>query len=717
MLSSRQPRASSPSFLSTLSSVPRYLLALLSLACILSCENRPDRACVIAYIGRYTDVRGTASNEGRSQFDVLHETVLRDKLSRLGDSIGVQFELRPFDNQRDPRVSDSLYRLIAGDSTISLIIDNTWGEHLIPCAPFIRERHLPVLSMNADRDEGQFGSSVIFLGNDDNVPVNLNAYLRNVLGLRRVVMISEEDYALHDRFMEVMDGERGVGVRPLITLSRSDSTSVAPAIRDLIDYYRANPAERNVPLLMNVHNGVGDRILAAIDSTLDSLTIVGGAYVASLRALQKFGRARESSGNRFIVMGRPTDAMSRSIALDLDRYRAAQPEVFSSPSAPLFMQRCETVVDLVRAMFSDSGMAANPARHRFASRISSFAGHAITGTADLYEFDSAGNLLTDVFFTSLQGETHGSDFRSLPIQLNRQRREIPDLQFGLDIQSIHDVDVDGNTFKADFFYWVKVDTTFRRAEEELLFRNLIESESSPVRVMEKIDGSTLWRLYKVSGTFGHQYVLRDFPLDEQELVISLEVLSPTDRLRVSFDKESIEIDPSILGRFRVQAWQKLKYFVTVDNNVRTSLRGDPELHPGTPAVFKTIAFRLQVKRKFLGPFLEIVLPLALIGFVAISLLFVNDISFANLGDVIVGTFLGIITFSIVLSSITPSSDYLTRADILFWATFCTVLISFMTVIIVNARFKGEDLEKVDIRRVRLGLSIAYPIAVVGILIV
>lgn len=416
-------------------------------------------------------------------------------------------------------------------------------------------------------------------------------------------------------------------------------------------------------------------------------------------------------------MGRPTDAVSRSIALDLDRYRAAQPDVFSSPSAPLFIQRCETVVDLVRAMFDDSATVADPTRAKFSSRVSSFAGEEITGTADLYEFDSAGNLLTDVFFTELMGDHHGSDFRSLPIQLNRQRREIPDLQFGLDIQSIHDVDVDGNTFKADFFYWVKVDTAFRQAEEELLFRNLIESESTPVRVMEKVDGPTLWRLYKVSGTFGHQYVLRDFPLDQQELVISMEVLSPTDRLRVSFDKESIEIDPSILARFRVQAWQKMKYYVTVDNNVRTSLRGDPELHPGNPEVFKTVAFRLQVKRKFLGPFLEIVLPLVLIGFVAISLLFVNDISFANLGDVIVGTFLGIITFSIVLSSITPSSDYLTRADILFWATFCTVLISFMTVIIVNARFKGEELDKVDIRRVRLGLSVVYPLAVVAILVV
>jgi len=685
---------------------------LLLLLLLVGCDSEPTKTCVIAYIGRYTDVKDTTPPERRSpgSFDLLHETVLRDKLATLGDSLGMRFDLRTFDNRRDPATSDSLYRYIARDTSIQLVIDNTWGEHLIPSAPTIRENAIPVLSMNADRDQANFGPSVLFLGNDDNVPVNMSAYLRNVLGLKRVVMASEQDYALHARFLEVLGGDEGIEVRPLFTLRKNDTTTIGSTITALVAYYRSNPSERSVPLLLNVHSNIGDRIIAALDTTVDSLTIIGGAYVTSLGSLQRFGR-RGNAGNRCIMMGRPTDAVSRSIALDLDRYRANRPEIFDSPSTPFFIGRCETVVDLVKALFRDSALHADPARVRIATGLAGFAERAIPGTADLYEFDADRNLLTDVFFTLYQGDRRGGDFRSLPIQINRQRAQIPDLQFGLDIQSIHDIDVDKNTFKADFFYWVKVDTAFRRAEEELLFRNLIESESAPTRVMEKIDGSTLYRLYKVSGTFGHQYILRDYPLDEQELVISLEVLSPTDRLRVSFDKESIEIDPSILERFRVQAWKKQKYYVTVDNHVRTSLRGDPELRPGKPAVFKTIAFRLLVQRKFLGPFLEIVLPLVLIGFVAISLLYVSDISFANLGDVIVGTFLGIITFSIVLSNITPSSDYLTRADILFWTTFCVVLISFMTVIIVNARHKPNDLDDVDIRRVRLALTIIYPIAV------
>ena len=91
--------------------------------------------------------------------------------------------------------------------------------------------------------------------------------------------------------------------------------------------------------------------------------------------------------------------------------------------------------------------------------------------------------------------------------------------------------------------------------------------------------------------------------------------------------------------------------------------------------------------------LEIILPLSLIGFVSIATLYIKDISFENLGEASVGTF-GIITFSIALSYVTPSSDYLTKADILFWMTFVVVLSSFMTIIVINARYRPEQLEGV-----------------------
>src|SRR5690606_30974695 len=157
-----------------------------------------------------------------------------------------------------------------------------------------------------------------------------------------------------------------------------------------------------------------------------------------------------------------------------------------------------------------------------------------------------------------------------------------------------------------------------------------------------------------------------------------------DRLKISFDQSSLLLDPEAIEKFKVTGWNKNEYYVTVDNIISRSIKGDPQGQPGTMKKFKNFAFRLQVERIVLSSFLQIVLPLVLIGFVAIAVLFILDLSFANMGEVSVGIFFSIITFSISLTEIIPSSNYLTRADMLFWLTFIVVFISFMAIIVLNS---------------------------------
>lgn len=692
----------------------RLLLIFPLLSILSACSNEPAvRKVVVAYIGRYTNAKDTLPVEQQkpSPFDLLHERVLHDYFDRLSDSLGnVRLVLKTFDCQREARVSDSLYRAIAADSSIALVVDNTWGAQLIPSAPKILAGRIPVISMNADRDSAEFGATAIFIGNDDDVPGQMADYLSRGLNIKRVNLISETDYALHPRYLKDLE-TGGITVGRLFGFQGKDKDKegLQRMIDSVIAWYKSTPSERTIPLLLNAHNIAGDNIIDALDSALDGVTLVGGAYVASVKASKKFGR---HPANRIIIMGRPTDAVSRDVALDVVHFQSQAPTIFDSPSTPFFLQRCRAVTAFIGKILSDSATAQNPTRKAIASGIERLRGHSVIGDDDLYDLDTAGNLQEEVYFTTYQG----GQSLSLPIQLNRAHQPVPNLFLGIDMVSIHDLDVNTNTFKADFFYWIKVDSAISSAEKFLLFTNMVENQSSRQLLMEKIDGRILYRLYKTSGLFQQQYELINYPLDEQELAIHLEILNPSDKLRISFDQKSVEEDPAILDRFKVQAWKKLRYFVTVDNRVTESMRGDPERREGEPTVFKTISFRLQVKRKLLGPLLEIVLPLSLIGFISIALLYVKDISFENLGEVSVGTFLGIITFSIALSNITPNSDYLTRADLLFWTTFLIVLISFMTIIVVNSRYRLHELEGVSIHVVRNVLSLIYPLAMAAILV-
>jgi len=138
------------------------------------------------------------------------------------------------------------------------------------------------------------------------------------------------------------------------------------------------------------------------------------------------------------------------------------------------------------------------------------------------------------------------------------------------------------------------------------------------------------------------------------------------------------------------------------------MRGDPESIEGELKKFQVFSFRLFLHRSVVGPFLEIILPLLLIGLVAISLLFVRNVAFENVGEVSVGTFLGIITFSIAIASVSPSSDYVTKSDLLFWLTFMVVLTCFLTIIVINSKYdEGEMKDLKIIKKARWIITAVY----------
>lgn len=162
---------------------------------------------IIAYVGRFSNYRDTIplNRQKPNPFDKMHETVLRQYLNELNThTANAQFTLKTFDNRRDPRVSDSLYRYaIAPDTNIVLVIDNTWGEHLQPAAAAIRDQRIPVISMNADRGNGDYGDAALFIGSDDDTPQDVSAFLRRALHCHQIIFITEVDYPLHEAYQQM----------------------------------------------------------------------------------------------------------------------------------------------------------------------------------------------------------------------------------------------------------------------------------------------------------------------------------------------------------------------------------------------------------------------------------------------------------------------------------------------------------------------------------
>lgn len=664
----------------------------------------------VAYIGRYTNAADTVpiSKQPLNNFDLMHEVTLKKYLKDLNLPY-TDLQLKVFDCRRDGLISDSIYKEIAKDSNIVAVIDNTWGQHINKCAQTIKNNNIPIIAINADRNGYDFGKSAIFTGSQDNVPYDIVAYLTKVLHVNKVNFISEEDYGLHNTYLKAFE-ENNIAINKLFSVKgKSFSKDDSIALYTNIDsYFKQNPSEENTLLILSVHADIGNKLINYINKRFTKIHALGHAYVVNPTTLQNFGNHND---NELIIISNPTDALTKTLYNDIVELKADFPDYFTNPNHPLFVERCYDAVEMIRNKFDHVPDTTILSKKDFTDYFQKLPNQTVREKDDIYQFDSILNLVPEIFFTQYQN----GRFHSCPLQLNEYREVIPNLFFGMEISDIYDINMDENSFTSDFYYWIKLDSNNRDAEKYIIFQNMKQNESSKELIFEKTDGSTIYKLYKVSGIFYVNYALHQYPFDAQEIFVRAEILSPSTKLKVSFDQKSFDLDTSKIDKFKITEWNKLKYYVTVDNEINLGMYGDPDMEEEKLYEFKNIFFRLNVSRKKTTPLLEIVLPLVLIGLISISLLFIKDISFENLGEVSIGVFMSIVAFSISFSASTPSSDNLTKADYLFWLTFIVVLLNFMVVILVNAIYEPEEVRNIDIRKLSTALGIGYIAAVAMVL--
>jgi hypothetical protein len=687
-------------------------IILLSSGFYFSCSNsskdKPLR--YIAYVGRYTDKN--AEKQPDNRFDRMHEYMLRQYVKELNDNnYPVYFELKTFDCKRDPKEAAAVYSQIAADSSIVGVIDNTWGVHLAGAQEVIRKNTIPVIAINADHNFADFGQQAVFTGNNDYLPSEINSFISKVLNKKEVIFISEEDYSLHKSFLADFE-KKGIKVKKMFTIKNSakDKQLAFDSLANAIDAeVKKDSSIKKTWVVVNLHNEYGQKLLNYVDAKHNNFHLVGHAYITQTVGNFKFGKL---NSNELILINNPTDAVSRKIALDLAKFKQEDPKVFLKTVSPMFPKRCYDAVSIIGNYFNLNKDTV-PGRREYVDYFSSLRNTTQKTTDELYYFNGKNELVPDLFYVQYKD----GRLYSYREQLNKKGEVIPNIVAGMEIIDLYNIDVGTNTFQADFYYWIKADSMNSDAERFILFPNMKESGSAKSLVLEKVENGMIYKLYKVSGLFHQDYDLKDYPFDQQEISISMEVMNPAEKLKIAFDQSAFQQDSNFLEKFKVRAWEKEKYLLTVDNRISSTMRGDPASMEDDLKKYQVFSFRLFVKRTITGPFLEIIMPLMLIGFVAIALLFIMDLSFSNIGEVSAGTFLGIITFSIAMASLAPTTDSITRSDILFWVTFAVVLTCFLTIIVCNSMFgTKEEIRNIKFTKyLRVVLIFGYAIACILVL--
>jgi hypothetical protein len=200
-----------------------------------------------------------------------------------------------------------------------------------------------------------------------------------------------------------------------------------------------------------------------------------------------------------------------------------------------------------------------------------------------------------------------------------------------------------------------------------------------------------------------------FPLDKQEAWIEFDLTYPTEKARVSFDSESFARKS---WTDDAEEWMLLPSYNTLDPLLLPSFTRpggtDSKINPEKREKLELLTIRTPMVRVTWGAIVTIILPLWMIGFTAVCLLFIKDGSFSNIGGVCVLIFLTIVTYSITSAQIIPKANVVTVADKLFFGTFLTVFLVFLRVVILNSGSLPKDFHNWMKRRAnRIGAAALF----------
>ncbi|MEO6037856.1 MAG: hypothetical protein ABIQ93_05535, partial [Saprospiraceae bacterium] len=649
--------------------------------------------------------------------DSLHIVTLQHYLDRVNGCkepkpYPVQFRLKAFQCNYQADTIQQLYRSIAADTNIVLVVDNTWGRYIRNAETIIRAG-VPVIALSADQNKLDFGDHAIFLAPSDPQPNFLVQFIDTVLtakrpGLstdpasisKRIGFVTECDYLLHQRFVESMR-RNGLTYDSVCLWQRSyirnrevplDSVaSMERSLRKLL-----NQAQPSI-ILLNTHGGYGDCIMRFLEKTRLPYpkTFVG---IQTSMTDQELEQIALKTGHTFIRYVSGEEALPNEVYFDKKAVKAHYPRAFihsgkededkakkererqREKQADNSLKRCFDAMNIFESALRAKAVNRSQLITYFKDHLKY---HKVTLYNELYAFDEQLILQQDPRFEEISKGTT----RSCAIQINAAGCPVPDLRVGIDVVDINDVNVRENTFDCNLLYWVIADSQYISKEGYIDFANISSEEGNRYQIAEEHSGKYAVRIHRISGKFLGHFKSFNFPFDQHELIIPISALASSDNIKISFDYSRLQIHDKIKD-FEMNDWDSEEYYVTLDNQITNALGSpnkvtfDPDDKAKYLEKYKTLNIHLRVSRQPWGAIILIVLPFLMFSALPIFMLFFHKASYEEVGELIITSFLATVAYSINLVQISPATDSMNLAYIFLMLTlginfFCFIYVTYI----------------------------------------
>jgi len=267
---------------------------------------------------------------------------------------------------------------------------------------------------------------------------------------------------------------------------------------------------------------------------------------------------------------------------------------------------------------------------------------------------------------------------------------------GVLIVNVYELDMASNSFYADFYLWCRwkgkvdplKDLEFTNSEEQWGFTKT-ELYEAPLKLKNDI----YYNCIHVQGKFRHNFVLNNYPIDEQKLDIVLEnSFYTSDELIYKADLSNSKFQPDI----SIPGWEIERFYTSNTKHVYSSNFGLPETPDNDK--YSNLTFSVSIKRPLEFFIWKLLLPLVIVllsslGATIIYPSYIDARIYAPVGALLTTVFL-----QQGYSSQLPDISYLILTDKIYVITYIAILTGIFHAIYTANLVKGGGDE--DIKRAK-----------------
>lgn len=278
---------------------------------------------------------------------------------------------------------------------------------------------------------------------------------------------------------------------------------------------------------------------------------------------------------------------------------------------------------------------------------------------------------------------------SLVLRAQEEGEPQPDtVTIGAYTISIHDIDFHNKEYTTRFWLWVLYENNAKFDFPNQLDIPNAKDIAKPEVISDTVN-NRIWQLMKMKCVMKQNWKVKDFPFDEQHLVLHVE--------NSIYDRNSLVFVPDELGstydrELTLDGWRISNFKVTTSNSEYTTVFGDPSsdmLH----SEYASFNVQIDIERNAWGLFMKIFIGMYIAFMISVLSFTTKPTELEPRFGLPVGGLFAAVGNKYIIDSILPESSGFTLVDSLHAATFLGI---FATLLVSAISLRLHDRGKVSL---------------------